>query len=254
LQRVARLAIVACLALALPAGWDGPRAQDASPADAKGSRLQGTAAINRRDRVVGAAVIVRCPDDPGRIYLTSTDAGGVFAVDGLPNGDYEVLLERSGFQTVVKEQVRVRFPFRAVVEVVMPPAEQPAARVRTPADASVGEGTITLRGRMRQRDADPVGEVRVRLVHPTGKRDPRYAESDQDGNFRVDDLPAGDWILVVNAVGYLPLRVQLDLGRDSQLDIGLVRQPADYVPSPLELMPPEQPAPPPGFLRGSGAS
>ena len=52
----------------------------------------------------------------------------------------------------------------------------------------------------------------------------------------------------MRGVGYLPLWSVLDLTDDATLDVSLVRQPATYNPVPLELMPPEKPIPPAGYL------
>ena len=39
----------------------------------------------------------------------------------------------------------------------------------------------------------------------------------------------------------------MEFDQDSRVTIYLVRQPAGYKPSPLELMPPERPIPPDGW-------
>ncbi len=44
-----------------------------------------------------------------------------------------------------------------------------------------------------------------------------------------------------SAVGFLPVRKHVELRGDALLRIAMVRQPADYEPSPLELMPLEEP-------------
>ena len=96
-------------------------------------------------------------------------------------------------------------------------------------------------------DGNSLSEVRVRFIHPAGRLDPRAAQTDEAGVFELSDLGAGTWEIEFDGVGYLPLDVTLDVTDDTELRLRLVRQPADYEPSPLELMPPEKPTPPPGF-------
>ncbi len=51
----------------------------------------------------------------------------------------------------------------------------------------------------------------------------------------------------MESVGYLPMQVEVDVHDDTDLEVVLVAQPADYKASPLELMPREEVIPPPGF-------
>jgi len=72
-------------------------------------------------------------------------------------------------------------------------------------------------------------------------------QSTADGSFDSGTLPAGAWRLDTRVVGYLPIHVPLDITRETELNLVLGEQPAGYVPSPLELMPPEEPIPPARF-------
>jgi len=49
------------------------------------------------------------------------DESGAFHVDGLPEATYTVEFRRDGLETVRKQGVTLRFPFRGIVEVVMKP-------------------------------------------------------------------------------------------------------------------------------------
>jgi hypothetical protein len=77
--------------------------------------------------------------------------------------------------------------------------------------------------------------------------DPRQLRTVEDGSFGASGLLAGSWQLEVSGVGYLPIRIGLELARAAELHVVLVPQPADYDPSPLELMPPEEPLVPDGL-------
>jgi hypothetical protein len=221
-----------------------PPGDDPAAAERR-SRLQGTALIDRRNRVIGAVVLVQPEADPSRLFLTATDEDGTFRLDGLDDGVYRVALNRNGFYTVIKEGVEVKYPFRAVVEVKMTPGEDAADAAET---ASVGStAPIWITGTVTSGTGRPLKEARVRLVHPVGDRDPHSARSDAQGTFELA-LPAGAWQFQINAVGYLPMATELRLAEDTRVEMRMVPQPADYVPGPMELMPPERLIPPDGLL------
>ena len=72
-----------------------------------------------------------------RIFVTSTDEKGAYRFDALPEGVYRVRLLKHGLEPVLKDGVELRFPFRAVVEVVM----EPASGAAPPALSAVSSGS-----------------------------------------------------------------------------------------------------------------
>ena len=237
-----------------------PTPAPANPAPAgpdKKSRLQGSAYLDRNNDVPGATVIVSPSKDVGVIYVTSTNAQGRFKVDGLPDGEYRVRVERHGVKPITKEAVQVKFPFRAVIDLDMEPAA--AGQPGKPANGAPGEAAagapVHLSGTVRDQDAAPLADAGLRLVHTGATVDPILVTSDEDGKFDVSDVPTGTWQLTILGVGTLPIRTSVTLAKDTDLEAMLVRQPASYVPSPIDLMPPEQPIPPAalGPLRLGGA-
>ena len=230
-----------------------------SPAPAaspdKKSRLQGSAYLDRNNDVPGATVIVSPSSDPGLLFVTSTNAQGRFKVDGLPDGDYRVRVERHGVKSITKDAVQVKFPFRAVIELDMEPAAE-GQTGKAAAGASEGSGApVHLTGTVRDQDAAPLADAGLRLVHAGASVDPILVTSDEDGKFDVAQVPSGTWQLTILGVGTLPIRTSVTLAKDTELEAMLVRQPASYLPSPIDLMPPEQPIPPTalGPLRLGGA-
>lgn len=244
---------LAGLLLALPlmgqtAPSPGPSAAESAAGPAapeRLSRLQGELSLDRRNKVAGVTVLVRPQDDDALLYLTSSGERGVFRVDGLVDGDYELQLSREGYVTVNKRDVTVRFPFRAVVEITM---EQGAIATASPsASAQAGGGTASLQGRVTDWAGQPLSGIRLRLVRPDGTEDPRFFRTGPDGAYSMDSVSAGPWKLEVQGVGFLPLRQRFDLARDTRLQVIMVPQPAGYTPSPLDLMPAEEVLPPPGW-------
>lgn len=250
-RRIAgRAALAAALAAAVPL-WPGLAAAQETPAASapeRVSRLGGRAYLGRNAPVVGATVLVQPEGRGGELYLTSTDEGGVFRVDGLADGSYSVRVEREGLAAQVKTGVPLKFPFRAVVELAMDrlAPDQPETGALVP-QAGSGAGPLSLKGRVIDVGGGPVGEAQLRFVRLDGGEDPRGLRSRPDGSFELEQAGSGVWRLEVGAVGYLSQRMALDLHGAETLHVILVRQPPDYDPTPLELMPAEQPIPPPGL-------
>jgi len=212
------------------------------------SRLQGTVQLDRRNPVTGATVRVMDPATDHRLYLTSTDQSGKFRVGGLPNGDYVMTLRRQGLETVIKNDIQIKYPFRAVVEITMKPgATSDTAQSAT--NASTENGPATLDATVADTDGKPLSEVYVRVVRPDGSYGPRTVRTDEAGQFRMEELAPGPWRLNVRGAGFLWLSTMLEVEGTTELQIGLVSQPPGYVPTPNELMPPERPIPPTDLLR-----
>ena len=207
------------------------------------SRLQGRASLSRNRHVVGATVLVRPADESSMMFLTATDSKGRFRIDGLPDGSYHVELRREGLESIVKRDIGLRFPARAVIEVTMKPTAEPAVRTALPVSRNEGvdEGQlVTVSGRVLHA-GEPIPDVKLRFVRRDGRVDPFTARSSSDGTFGPKLVPAGPWRLQASLVGFLPIWISVDIERDSQLTVAMVPQPVAHTPSPLELMPEEQP-------------
>jgi hypothetical protein len=216
-------------------------AASTTAAQEKLSRLQGSVRLGRNAPVIGATALIQPQERPTELYLTSSDGNGGFRVDGLPDGLYRIRVERDGLAPAVKADVSVRFPFRAVVEMEMAPLKK---TTQTEPAAGSPSSTLNISGEVVELDAGPLGEVQLRFVNSGGGDDPRMLRSDPDGNFGLEGISAGEWRVEIKGVGLLPQRMVLGLEKDIQLTVIVVRQPPGYEPTPLELMPAEQPIPP----------
>ncbi len=217
----------------------------------KSGRLQGTVYEGRRRNVVGATIVIGSETDGARQFITSSDVRGRFHVGDLPNGSYRVDLQREGYAPVRKSEVELRFPFRAVVEVLMKRVDLGADGVAVPRRQPSTPGSVSVRGQVTVRaEAKPLGDVMIRFVRVDGGDDPRQVLTARDGTFAVEGLFTGRWQVEVRGVGFLAIQTALDLGQDTDLSFALVEQPPDFKPGPLELMPSEEPIPPPGLFGG----
>jgi hypothetical protein len=229
IQRLITIVITVAMAVATAAAQE------------KLSRLQGSVNLGRNAPVIGATALVLPQERPTELYLTSSDGKGGFRVDGLPDGLYDVRVVKDGLAPLVKQDISVRFPFRAVVEMEMAPLKKGAQEDST---ASPSSSTLEITGKVVELDAGPLSEVQLRFVNSGGGDDPRILRSGPDGNFDLGGISAGEWRIEVKGVGLLPQRMVLELKEDVRLTVIVVRQPPGYEPTPLELMPAEQPIPP----------
>jgi hypothetical protein len=209
--------------------------------------LLGHARTGRHQWVTGAVVMATPQSGEARLYVTTTGEKGTYRFEAMPEGTYRVRLLKHGLEPVTKDGVELKFPFRAVVEVVMKPTSGPRSPV-VPAAKTTSVGTVAnVVGRIVDREGEPVEEVRVRVTRADGSVDPRDTVSDENGEFAMTGLLPGAWTLEVLGAGYLPIRIPVTLSGEGELRAVLVPQPASYEPQPLDLMPPELPIPPPPF-------
>ncbi len=214
---------------------------------AKSSGLQGRVRLTRRRGIPGVSVIVTPAGGGSAVWLTSTDDRGQFKLNDVPDGTYDLRLERDGYGPIRKGNVEVRYPFRAVVETTMQPAGAgPASTADGAQPASIGSPReLTVEGRVIGADGEPIGEVEVRALHVEARHDPRTVLTGEAGGFMLEGLAAGTWSLQIRGLGYLTIRGELTLFEDTVARVRLIEQPPDYEPSPLDLLPLEIPLPPP---------
>jgi hypothetical protein len=178
------------------------------------------------------------------VRVTTTDARGAFKFDGLEDGRYRCEIARDGFVAVVKDDVELRAPFRAVVEVAMVRAAAGGAPPPAPAIAPAGGAPVALRGVVRDRAGKGSGEIRVTVTREDGAEDPREAVTTAAGEFAFEGLTPARWHVEIQGAGLLPVRTTLGISEDVSLRAVLVPQPADHAPQVEDLLPREEPVPP----------
>jgi hypothetical protein len=212
---------------------------------AQTSSLQGRAYLGRRAPVIGATALVQSQESAADLYLTSSDDKGVFRVDGLENGLYRVRVEREGLVPRYMEDISVKYPFRAVVELEMVPVGKSSNSEPATAPKTAGsQALLSVVGQVLERNVGPIGEAHLRFVKKGGGDDPRILRSAADGSFALPAMTAGEWNIEINGVGLLPQRIGLNLEEDIALTVIMVRQQPGHEQTPFDLMPPEQPIPP----------
>jgi hypothetical protein len=222
-----------------PAPAPAPAPVAVAPAPSSG-QVRGTISYGRHAPAVGAIVIVRPETAPSPVRIATTGTSGTFAFDGLPDGAYRAEVRREGYVPIVKSGIRVRAPFRAVVEVRLLAGEVP------PGEPAPASGSAALNGIVRVAGGAPLAEARVRLTRPDGADDAHSVLTDSAGAFSLPQLAAGLWRVDVQGAGLLPVRAALDLAGDVRVEVQLAAQPANYRPLPQDLIVPEDVIPPAG--------
>lgn len=227
------------LAAAADAPVSPPPVPKPAPAASSG-QIRGTISYGRRDPAVGAVVVVRPESGVTPIRAATTGTSGTFAFDGLPDGTYRAEIRRDGYVPVLKTAIAVHAPYRAVVEVLLTrgaAASEPKAAL---------DGAASLTGTIHVAGGALLAEARVRLtrVEGAGEGDARMALTDPSGAVHFTELAAGRWRLDVQGAGLLPLRANVELAGDVELEAVLAAQPANYRPLPQDLLVPEEVIPP----------
>jgi hypothetical protein len=163
-------------------------------------------------------------------------------------------------QSVIKSGVRVKPPFRAIIDIQMDPVEDAseaslhAAIAGGPGrgdDGSSTEGNgrlVRLTGRFVDADQQPVLEGAITLRRIGHAQDVFYAQTDESGRFTISDLPGGVYDITTRSPGLIPLHLR-EQALPPQVSMHLELLAPDY---PLEfrgyldeLLPEEVPMPPP---------
>jgi hypothetical protein len=151
---------------------------------------------------VPGAVVVALGRGGGALGLTATEESGRLALDGLPAGVYDVLVDAEGFKPVRVEALEIDPPYRAVAEAVLRPGLERLPPVELPAEEGE-DGVVVV---VSDAEGSPLARVQIEMV-PVGHRaNPRVGRTDGQGRVRLD-APAGTWRLTVRRAGWTPVVV-----------------------------------------------
>jgi len=162
--------------------------------------------------VEGALVRAEAKGMPGQWIASSprrADAQGRFELNGVQEGDYNVLVRHPDWAPAIVPNVAVNQESETDLEIVL----------------SRG---ASLAGRLLNADDRPVrGRVSVQELNGEGTRsieDLLRVETDGEGQFRIERVPSGSHALAVVAPGYAAERVEVSVGdRVSAVDVGDIK-------------------------------
>lgn len=178
----------------------------ALPWAAKRSRMSGTVSVYadslesgfRLERYLsGIEVEIRGGE---KLIETITNSAGVYEIYDLPEGVYQV-----GLKT--PKGLKVRFPMVAGGIRSWGSGNSPAINIKPGGGVSVdfilSEDNVVA-GRLLDLKGKPMNDVRVELEPATGSAGRHFYASNYskgDGEFRIDNMPAGEYLLVANRSG-----------------------------------------------------
>jgi hypothetical protein len=238
--------------MGMPAANAAPRNGDA-PASALpfSGQISGTV-FTRTRGIVGSASVVVVGSSGERLYGTSTDEHGRYAVKGLEKDDYAILVMDPSGTLLRKGNVKVRPLFRNLVDFVteppgapeplLPRLPEPPAGQR-PQDLSVTTTLVTKEGL-------PISEAWVNVVPLQGEAPSQRARSDPRGNVRLAGLSTGYYRITARALGHVTWSLGpllLEGGGEKSLKLILLPFPLGHREKIENLLVPVEPATPDAF-------
>lgn len=253
--------VLSAAALAAVLFAAGPAAADEDvPRYTGNGEIRGEVTGEKGEPLVGISIVLTPVGRKDIVFATSTDEDGRYALDSLVPADYVVAAHGQGVQSVVKSGVRVKPPFRAIIDIQMEPVEDAsdaslhaaiAAAPDVGSDRSSTEGNgrlVRLTGSFVDADQQPVLEGAITLRRIGHAEDVFYAETDESGRFSISDLPGGVYDITTRSPGLIPLHLR-EQALPPQVSMHLELLAPDY---PLsfrgyldDLLPEEVPMPPP---------
>ncbi len=237
------------------------KGEDVSPSEIASGKgwISGRYYVSRRVNVAGATV--KLDSGSGKdIYLTVTDERGKWNFKDIPEGKYDIEIFKEGFEQSGKRDIVLWFPFKSIIELKAIPSAKAYGSVkqwstkRKEIQGSTGDPsgskltTVTINGKALSQTGEPLSGTQFILKDINGRIDPYRGTADAAGNCIIEDVRAGLYDLAISSMTYFPLRLVLDVDQGMNLHVIMVPQPQDYHYTPLDLIPPEEPLPPPFLL------
>ena len=149
----------------------------------------------------GRTRVTTVPQNGGLAHTVTTDRGGVYRLEALPDDTYRVDFELRGFDIVRRNHVTV---------VAGAPARADALLHVRPVCECISSGLSTelppLAGQVVDDGGRPLPYARLDIVNPK-RRKTAYADS--EGRFVVRPPVAGMWPLTASDGGFAPVTVQI---------------------------------------------
>jgi hypothetical protein len=152
---------------------------------------------DRSGQPLSAVSVDALPEGGGRATRATTDRGGVYHLEGLPEGTYRLDFSLPGFSGLRRNHVRANSDRRVGVDVVL--SVRPLCECVTsgpPADA------VIIRGQVVDEAGWPLAHTRLQLAGPK-RQETAYADS--EGRFRLRPPAEGNWSIVASDSGFAPV-------------------------------------------------
>ena len=185
------LIVIAALIAHLPAFATEKPTPVAPPADAQTYKVEGTV-INAISGHPIPRALVQWNGQSGQVAVLS-GPGGEFAFEGVPEGRAQFLVQKPGYF----QGRGGNFNPRSILLTVGPDSTRLAMKLTPEA---------VVFGRVLGKDGEPVEGATVRIEKAGAGSSSRYrgvpqrdGRTDEDGNFRIPELPPGQYVVAVQA-------------------------------------------------------
>jgi len=185
------LIVIAALIAHLPAFATEKPTPVAPPADAQTYKVEGTV-INAISGHPIPRALVQWNGQSGQVAVLS-GPGGEFAFEGVPEGRAQFLVQKPGYF----QGRGGNFNPRSILLTVGPDSTRLAMKLTPEA---------VVFGRVLGKDGEPVEGATVRIEKAGAGSSSRYrgvpqrdGRTDEDGNFRIPELPPGQYVVAVEA-------------------------------------------------------
>jgi len=213
------LLCTAWLALASCGGKSpaAPSPAPPAPEPERGYSLRGAVVVAPTGTAVPTAEVdIAAGVNAGR--KTSVDTEGRYAFQDLTPGAMTVRASATGYESVKSDVV---LDSDKTVDFTLP-----APASGSPPPPAPTHERATLTGVVRASGPASAVVASARLEISAGQNAGRFTTSNQNGEYRFDDLAAGDTDLFVSATGYLPTSRRVTIGTQPTADFTLSPDPA----------------------------
>lgn len=170
------------------------------------SCLEGTVYVadndgnNNNNAIIPDAYVKVTKNDTGKVWSTTTDSSGKFRFTSLPDGEYTLEVEKSGYDPYKNN--RLIFSKQLVQDVFLN-------------QQAVVDGICSLSGKITIADDDtnmtnnkPLDSASVLVV----REDNLYSAmttTDVNGMYKIDNLPSGVYDITISKVGFITIKAEI---------------------------------------------
>lgn len=140
----------------------------------------------------------------GQTYEGTSDETGNCTIENLPYGDYELTISHDGYNTL-NSQISLNVDFD-LEDFTLTPINTPSEE-----DVETGEIQFTIRNTSNVAISGATVKLSNNDVELTGT-------SDIDGNVSIENIPYGEYTLIISADGYTTLSEEYTLDVDFDID------------------------------------
>lgn len=175
--------------------------------------IRGLVTDDMGNRISSVRITARNPDSRPSIFFASTDESGVFVLNSLASGKYELTFESEGFRKTTEIVLLSAGATLPQLEVKLAPSSLQGVVVDAVSSTPLGGATVSAR--------------------TTAGIEVARAVSDETGQYAFGRLPAGTFLIVASLIGYDPTSVKIYLPLQSTFSLSLSKASSILIGAPV---------------------